>query len=87
MPGRIPGRALDGVSDVSEIPQNNAAIRVSDGTDDFTDGDVVLVAEWDGTPISAKIGNLADAVAATDNSAGALLNVETNVSGGLGGLL
>lgn len=86
MVGRFPGRTVDGVSEVSEIPVNNAVIRVSDGTDDFADGDVVLVAEWDGTPITTKLGNLADAQAATDNSDGALLNVNTDVSGGLGGL-
>jgi hypothetical protein len=79
MVGRSPDRTVDGVSKVAEIPANNAVIRVSDGADGFTDGDVVMVAEWDGTSIATKLGNLADAQAAADNSDGALLNVETNV--------
>ena len=49
MAGRFPHRAIGGVNSVPEISANNAVIRVSDGTDDYDDGDVILVAEWDGT--------------------------------------
>ena len=87
MGGRFPSRNIDGVTTVSEIPANNAVIRVSDGTDDYEDGDVILVAEWDGTPVAARLGNLSDAEDSADDSDGSLLDVDLNVTGSLGGLL
>ena len=58
MAGRFPHRAIDGVNSVSENSANNAVIRVSDGTDDYDDGDVILVAEWDGTAGTVNAINL-----------------------------
>lgn len=64
---------------VAEMPMNNATLEVSDGTDDYTDGDVVVVGNWDGTLVAAVIGNLNDGTS--------LVSVDTDVSGTLGGLL
>lgn len=64
---------------VAEMPTNNATLEVSDGTDDYTDGDVVVVGNWDGTTVAAVIGNLSDG--------SSLVSVDTGVTGDLGGLL
>lgn len=64
---------------VGEIPENNATIEVSDGTDDYNDGDMVVAANWNGTPVAALLGNVNDGTG--------LVSVDTGVSGDLGGLL
>lgn len=64
---------------VGELPLNNATLEISDGTDNFTDGDVVVVGNWDGTSIAMVIGNA--------NDGSNVVSVDTNVDGTLGGLL
>lgn len=64
---------------VSEIPLNNATIKISDGTDNFTDGDIVIVGNWDGVEVAAVVGNASDGTG--------MVSVDTTVSGDLGGLL